>query len=205
MGGVSKIIMKLMLAYMKEPTDNRYSCYNTGSVEMEVGEFLYGLVRMIKPTAILETGTYKGVSTALMAMALQENGAGKITTLEFIPELWKEANSMFDIYHLRDWIDSVIVDAKDYPVTPNKYDFIFLDTEPQTRFAEFLKFWSSLKPGGFIAIHDLNPHMGQTGQTVNDMLDWPFGTMPDEMKKILKNECQNFHFETPRGLYLGQN
>jgi hypothetical protein len=89
--------------------------------------------------------------------------------------------------------------------TDNQFDFIFLDTEPHLRFNEFLKFWPNLKPGGFIGIHDLHPHMGQTGQTLNGVENWPFGTLPEEIKELMKTkQLSNFHFRTPRGFYLGQ-
>ncbi len=196
--------MKLNLNILPEPTDSRYSIYNTGSVEMEVGEFLYGFIRMIKPEAILETGTYKGVSAALMGLALKENGFGKLTTVEYEPSHYRDATSMFSALGLDKFITALYQDANTLQTTDNKFDFIFLDTEPHLRFGEFLRFWHSLKPGGFIGIHDLGAHMGQTGNVVNDMKDWPFGTMPDEMKKIYREECENIHFNTPRGLYLAQ-
>jgi predicted O-methyltransferase YrrM len=195
--------MKLNLPTIPEPTNAEFTMYNTGSVDVEEGEFLYALVKMIKPMAILETGTYKGVSTSCMATALKENGKGKITTLEYEPIHYKEADALFDILGLSSQIDSVLISSLDYK-TDLQYDFIFLDTEPNIRFGEFIKYWPNLKPGGFIGIHDLNAHMGQTGQVVNEMMDWPFGTMPDEMKRILREECQSFHFPTPRGFFLGQ-
>jgi len=196
--------MKLLLPIYPEPSNPAYSMYNTGGVEVEVGEFLYGLVRMIKPEAILETGTHKGISASYMATALKENGKGKITTLEFEPQHWEIANNMFQIMGLQSWIISSLQDASTYPVKENEFDFIFLDTEPHLRFAEFLRYWPALKPGGFVGIHDLGPGMGQSGQTVNGVFNWPFGTLPEEMKRILKEEIQSFHFKTPRGLYLGQ-
>ena len=193
--------MKLNIPIISEPTNVEYSCYNTGSVCVEEAEFLYGLVKMIKPLEILETGTYKGVSSAYMAQALKENRKGRLTTLEYEPTHFNEANDLFNILGLK--VNSLLISSLEFK-TEVQYDFIFLDTEPNIRFAEFIKFWPSLKPGGFIGIHDLGPHMGQTGQVVNDMMDWPFGTMPVEMQHLLRESCQSFHFETPRGFYLGQ-
>jgi predicted O-methyltransferase YrrM len=102
-------------------------------------------------------------------------------------------------------VNPVLQDAGTVLAAFNQYDFLFLDTEPHTRFNELLRFWSGLKPGGFVAIHDLSPHMSQTGQTVNGMVNWPFGEMPSEMKELMRTrQLSNFHFNTPRGLYLGQ-
>jgi predicted O-methyltransferase YrrM len=196
--------MKLNMTTMPEPSDARYTCYNTGGVEVEVGEFLYGFVRMIKPDAILETGTHQGISAASMALALRDNGFGKITTVEYEPIHFNAANDLFSILGIRDQVNSVLKDVLTLEVVDNQYDFIFLDTEPQLRFNEFCRFWHGLKPGGFLAIHDLAPHMGQTGETVNGMLNWPFGTMPEPMKEVLKKEAQSLHFKTPRGLFICQ-
>lgn len=197
--------MKLNLNTIPEPTDSRYSCYNTGGVEVEVGEFLHGLVRMIKPEAILETGTHKGIAASYMATALKENGFGKLTTIEYEPVHYNDAKTLFEITGLEPWIHQILKDSKDIEVATNQYDFIFLDTEPHLRFDELVRFWHGLKPGGFVGIHDLGEGMGQTGQTVNGIMDWPFGTMPDSMKElILEGELRCFHFNTPRGLFLGQ-
>ncbi|MCR4290483.1 MAG: class I SAM-dependent methyltransferase [Candidatus Scalindua sp.] len=196
--------MKLPLPTIPEPTNAEYSCFNTGSVEVEVADFLYGFIRMIKPTAILETGTHKGISAIYMAEALKDNNKGKITTVEYEPTHYHEAVALFHVLHLSDWINPILQDVNTLQVADNQYDFIFLDTEPHLRFGEFCRFWHGLKPGGFIGIHDLSEGMGQTGKEVNGMMDWPFGTMPTEMRSILRNEVQSFHFNTPRGFFLGQ-
>jgi len=197
--------MKLPLTTQPEPTNSEYSCYNTGGVEVEVGEFLYGLVRMIKPEAVLETGTHKGISAAYIASALKENSKGRLTTIEYEAVHWRDANQLFTQLGLKDWINSLCQPVDTFPVKNHQFDFIFLDTEPHLRFSELLKFWPSLKPGGLIGIHDLNANMGQTGTEVNNMMDWPFGTLPEEIKEFMKTkQLTSFHFRTPRGFYLGQ-
>ncbi len=197
--------MKLNLKTYPEPTNSNYSMYNTGGVEVEVGEFLHGLVRMIKPEAILETGTHKGISTAYMASALKENGNGKITTVEYEFLHWKEANKMFTELGFGDWINSLCQDVNTLEIANNQFDLIFLDTEPHLRFSEFLRFWHGLRPGGLIGIHDLNSNMGQTGVEINKVMNWPFGTLPEEIKELMRTrQLSNFHFRTPRGFYLGQ-
>ena len=195
--------MKLDIPTIPEPSNQEYTCYNTGSVEVEVAEFLYGFVRMIKPTAILETGTHKGISAAAMGLALKENNKGVITTVEYEPTHYNDAKTLFSAYGIDPWVNPLLADVNTLSVNPDTYDFIFLDTEPHLRFSEFIRFWPSLKAGGFIGIHDLGSGMGQTGQEVNGMKDWPFGTMPEEMKKLLR-ESQSFHFRTPRGLFIAQ-
>ena len=188
-----------------EPTDARYSMFNTGGVECEVGEFLYGLVRMLKPDHVLETGTHRGVGASYIGSALKDNGGGELLTMEFIKELWDEAQLAIDKQKLGDYVTCALGDVADFHPDKNTYDIIFLDTEPHLRFHELLQFWDSLKPGGLVIIHDLSPGMGQTGVEVNGMMDWPFGTLPDEIKQLIKtHQLQSFHFSTPRGIYIGQ-
>lgn len=195
--------MKLALPTMPEATNPEYSCVNTGGVETEVGQFLYGLVRLTKPLRILETGTHKGISASYMATALKENGKGSLTTIEFDPGNCNESLALFTALMLNPYVQVMQMDAATYPVTPDEFDIIFLDTEPHLRFAEFVRYFPALKPGGFIGIHDLGPHLGQNGLTVNGLLNWPFGPLPAEMKEMLK-QVQSFHFPSPRGFYLGQ-
>ena len=40
----------------KRSTD--YQAYNSGGVEVEVGELLYSFVRVLKPKRVFETGTH---------------------------------------------------------------------------------------------------------------------------------------------------
>ena len=60
-----------------------YKMFNDGSTELEVGEFLYGLIQIMKPEWVLETGTYKGVSSSYMASSLKDNGHGHLDTMEY--------------------------------------------------------------------------------------------------------------------------
>jgi predicted O-methyltransferase YrrM len=52
------------------------------SSELETQEFLYGLVRVLKPMVSVETGCYRGEATLAMATALSENGLGKLYTCD---------------------------------------------------------------------------------------------------------------------------
>ena len=195
--------LKQTLKTFDEPSDSRYKMFNDGGVEVEVGEFLYSLVRMIKPTVILETGTHHGISAAYMGMALRDNAtSGLLTTLEFLPENYKIANDLFALLELKGgYVNSILVDAADYR-TSTQLDLVFLDTEPQTRFAELLKFYDNVKPGGFILIHDLHPHLHQIPNEEHGFA-WPYGKLPSEIINLVKQDLLRVvHFRTPRGLTM---
>lgn len=197
------IIERTGLEKKPEPNDwtrKDYSMFNTSGVEIEVGEFLYGLVRMIKPDYILETGTGTGISAAYMGLALKENNRGMLWTLEFNEDLVKEARAFFAKLEVQNFISHCYLKVDDFKPEPEwQFDIVFLDTEPNLRFGEFLKFWKNLKPGGIIIIHDLPHHMGQEGTFR------PFGEVPEQINNLIRTgELQSLHFQPTRGLYMGQ-
>ncbi len=189
-----------------EPSDKTYLCFNTGGVEVEVGEFLYGLVRMIKPALVLETGTHKGISAAYMAAAMQENtkqgGIGKLFTIEFLEPNYLESKELFEKMGVASYVKQILIDAMKYEHNGANFDLIFLDTEPQTRFAELEKFYPLLNDGGFIMIHDLHPHMHQIENEEHGFA-WPYGRIPQGMAELVTGgKLIPFHFRTPRGFTL---
>lgn len=205
---VSKQLEKLsdgLLKIVPEVGDNtgKYSMFNDGGVECEVGEFLYGLVRMMKPAHILETGTHKGVGAAYMGTALKANGFGGLTTLEFLPHFVIEAKELIRRLNLDMQVQVVQADAGTYEVDHRvELDILFLDTEPQTRFAELLRYYDKVKPGGIIMIHDLHPHMHQIENEEHGFA-WPYGPIPEEMRETIhEGNLVKVHFRTPRGFTM---
>lgn len=194
-----------ILSMEPEPSNPAYSMFNTGGVEVEVGEFLYGLVRIVKPDRILETGTHWGISATFMGLALKENQKGNLTTIDFLEGNSRTAQRLFNTLGLSDYIEVVTSHVEKWSPGDTQYDIILLDTEPQTRFTELIRFWPNLKPGGIVIIHDLHIHMGQVGATFHNMLNWPFGVLPREIKELIKSHAlQSLHIRTPRGFYLAQ-
>ena len=74
-----------------------------------------------------------------------------------------------------------------------------MDTEPQIRFQELVKFYYHLAPGGYLGIHDLHEHMSQ--QDSEHGYGWPYGRLPREIIQwVQDDELRVFHFPTPRGI-----
>lgn len=185
-----------------DPLSDGFSSYNDAGLEVETGEFLYAILRLLKPRHVLETGTHVGVGAAYMGQALTDNNKGHLDTLEFLPELAKRAQERMRQLQLDIQVTVHLTDAAKFE-PEYKYDFILLDTEPQTRFAEFIKYYPCLEDGGFIFIHDL--HRGMCQGNINPdwpkMKSWPFGDIPDTIREwVQKGELRPFHFTTPRGL-----
>lgn len=192
------------------PDDPGYSSFNDAGIEVETGEFLYAFVRMLKPDHVLETGTHWGIGSSYMGMALKDNHKGDLDTIEYLPEIYEKALMRFIKLGLDARqpgggpVNSHKGDAKDFvPSVGVRYKLILLDTEPQTRFAELIKFFPYLEEGGFLFIHDLHQNMGQGGINTDhpDEPNWPYGDIPVEMRELITSgKLRPFHFETPRGL-----
>ena len=185
-------------------TATDWTAFTSGGVECEVGAFLYALVKIMKPTNILETGTYTGISSSYMAYAMKENNKGNLITFEVNRSYHREANKRWKDLKLSDYIDSRLQPSLDY--TPDReFDLVLLDSEPNLRFDEFDKVIDNVVDGGLIIIHDLHPDLGQSGETHHGVLNWPYGVLSDRMVSMLKNhEMQTFNFFTPRGITLFQ-
>lgn len=188
-----------------EPGKSGYTSFNDAGVETETGEFLYAMVRILKPARVLETGTHIGVGAAYMGQALKDNHYGFLETIEFLPEIQARAQKRMVDLQLTAFVQTILCDvAKFEPSAP--YKLILLDTEPQTRFAELIKFMPWLEPGGFVFIHDLHRHMHQLAALENHpdhpgQPFWPYGPLPEAVKNLVRNdELRPFHFGTPRGL-----
>lgn len=180
-------------------TTSQFDAFNDAGVECETGEFLYSLVRLLKPDKVLETGTHIGVGAMYMGYGLRHNGRGKLTTLEFNGEFYDKAVKHIKNCGLTNYVDTILGDVTKFQPT-DKYDLIFLDTEPNLRFDEFERFHRSLNPGGFIFIHDLHRHMSQHDNPEHGF-GWPYGELSEYFKDRVKTgQYRPFHFSTPRGL-----
>jgi len=178
--------------------EGQWKNFNSGGVEIEVGELLYGLVRIIKPEAILETGTHQCIGAAYMGMALKENGKGKLLTLEFMWEYVAMAKKRIETLGLKDVVMCLQQDSRTFK-TDVMFDLILLDTEPQYRFGELAALFGNLKPGGFMFIHDLHNDMNQH-ECPGLEYGWPFFKIPDAMEKLVTDgKLVPWHFPTHRG------
>ncbi len=180
-------------------TQSNYSAFNDAGVECETGEFLYGMVRLLKPQNILETGTHWGIGASYMGMACKDNGLGHVDTYEFLSEIHQVAKRRIERLELTGEVSTHLQDVG--TLTPaHQYQLMFLDTEPQTRFGELVRFFDYLAEGGFVFIHDLHRHMHQI-HTEGHEFAWPYGKIPFPMQQwVQSGQLRPFHFSTPRGL-----
>lgn len=182
-----------------------FKMFNTGGVEVEVGEFLYALTRIVRPNRILETGTHFGISDLYFALALKANGLGHITTVEFNPPFYLMAQALFEHLELDALIELVRSRVERYDPGDKQFDIVLLDTEPSTRFDELVKFFPNVAPGGFIIIHDLHPHLGLTHDENGELQAGSFGDFREKFGILIKDHSlQTVTFPSPRGLTMFQ-
>lgn len=198
---------KGIIEELPEVTNSSYTAADDGGIECETGEFLYGLVRLLKPKAIFESGTYTGISSMYMAQALKDNNIpnSEIVTCEIDNHHKIRAERLWQQVGVSQYIVCKLVPSLGLsPIA--EFDLLFLDSEPQIRFAEVIKMFPYLKEGGYILIHDLFGHLGQGGPINPDhpeIPNWPFGTISEEIKTWLKEDkLRVISLPAPRGLVL---
>ncbi|MBI9088415.1 MAG: class I SAM-dependent methyltransferase [Desulfobacterium sp.] len=124
------------------------------SIELEVGKVWHTLIKLLKPTSILETGVHKGYSTCCMASALYElktNGHIWCIDPQVLPHLWENT----ELDQLVTWIpkfsNETFEDVKNI-----NFDLLVLDSnhDYNTAIWELTTFEPLLKKGGYIFMHD---------------------------------------------------
>lgn len=113
------------------------------------GQILKMICRMIRPTRILEIGTFTGYSCICMAQTLPHDGF--IDTIDIDDEMEPFAQSFFNRSGLAHKIKMHLGDAIDIMPTLNKqYDLIFIDGDKR----QYPKYYElareMVRPDGFI-------------------------------------------------------
>lgn len=162
-------------------------------ISLEEGEFLYGLVRIVRPQRLLETGTNVGISASYIALALRDASFGHLTTIEHEPTVAHVAKTKLEEMGLSPYVTVINSRVEEYS-PEQKLDFLFLDSELAIRFGELLRFFPHMNPGAIACIHDLWE------------LDFDqFGGVPNTLRELLKTgELRAMTFKTPHGFTVFQ-
>ena len=148
-----------LVKFPMDKVDNKIEfCYNHGPFSPGDSEYLYNLIRLFKPTEIIEVGC--GSSTLMALNALKEN---------------KETDSAYECEHIciepyeHAWLKECNVKVvrslvenvdKDLFRSLNKNDILFIDSSHIIRpqgdvLFEYLEILPILKPGVLVHIHDI--------------------------------------------------
>jgi predicted O-methyltransferase YrrM len=171
------------------PHPERWRMYDSMTAEAEVLEFLYTLVTTLKPSLVVETGSFLGVSTLWIAKALKANGFGRIISCEFDPVVFAKAKEKIGASGLAEWIELRNESSLEMQVE-GTIDLFFSDSDMPIREAEVKRFLPQIRPTGLILMHDASSHL----KVVRD------AAIKMETEGLLS--C--ILLPTPRGLVLAQ-
>jgi predicted O-methyltransferase YrrM len=121
------------------------------STELEMQDFLYGLVRYLKPELVFESGSCHGYGALALGMACKANQLGRVVSAETEPYYVEFARNTVahlpgvEIRHAR---------SEDCPELW-KADFIFSDSANDARIREF----AAAKPGCVYVVHDVSDEL----------------------------------------------
>lgn len=119
---------------------------------------LHKVVRAYRPQVCAEVGTWKGGgSTFITALALRQNGAGRLHTWETDASLHETARAAYD-RHLPELAAHVSFHRSDYqegPVLPDVNCLMLDGPEDAQSTLEQLRFFESkMRPGSALLVHD---------------------------------------------------
>lgn len=118
------------------------------------GRVLSMLAQLLKPTAILEIGTYTGYSALCLAEGLTPDG--KLITIDVNEELAPRVRGYFEASAYAQQIDYRIGNAAQLiPTLQYTFDLIFIDADKQQYPLYYEQALEKLKPGGFILIDNV--------------------------------------------------
>lgn len=140
------------------PYPERWSMFDSMTAEVEVLEFLRTVVTTIKPTLVVETGSFVGLSTLWLAEGLKHNGFGKVISCEFDPVIFAKARDRVDASGLAPWIDLRNDSSLEMEVE-GTIDLFYSDSDMPVREQEVRRFLPQINPYGLILMHDASSHL----------------------------------------------
>ncbi|MBL7850126.1 MAG: O-methyltransferase [Cyclobacteriaceae bacterium] len=113
------------------------------------GRFLAMISTMIRPTSILEIGTYTGYSALCLAEGLDPKG--KLITIDINDELETRVRGYFSQSEKAHQLDYRIGDAREIlPALPGPFDLVFIDADKENYSLYFDLVIDKVPSGGFL-------------------------------------------------------
>lgn len=164
------------------------------------GKLLQFLVYMLKPSNILELGTYTGYSAISMAMALPENAV--LHSIEINDELESFIRKYINKAGLEHKIILHIGNALNIvPKMEQKFDFIFIDADKRLYPQYYDLVFPKLKVGGFMLAD--NVLWGEKViQTLKQNDEYTKGILQFNQKVLSDNRTENFILPVRDGISI---
>jgi predicted O-methyltransferase YrrM len=135
------------------PNPGQWKMVDSQTTELEVLDFLKVLVTTIKPSLILETGTFLGYGTIKLAEGVKANGFGRVITVEYDPVIYAKARERIEAAGLSDWVECRNESSLETQID-GTIDFYFSDSALAIREQEIRRLLPQVGKHGLIAIHD---------------------------------------------------
>ncbi len=117
----------------------------------EKAQRLAELIRQAKPGAVVECGTAVGYASLWIARELKAAGRGKLTTIEIVPSLAREAEANIRKAGLADYVTVRVGDARELvKELKGPIDLVFLDCLPPNYYACFIGLEDKLEDGAIV-------------------------------------------------------
>lgn len=139
------------------PRPELWRMLDSQTTEVEVLDFLKTLVTTVKPSLVVETGTFLGHGTIKIAEGLKANGFGRVITIEFDAAIHARAVERFAASGLSPWIESRLESSLDSNI-PGTIDLLYSDSHMANREAEIRRLLPQLDPRGLLVVHDASSH-----------------------------------------------
>lgn len=146
--------------------EGEFRAWDDMGVEAEVAEFLYALVRVLKPRVVVESGTGRGYASFAIAAALDANGAGVLHTFEPSRSFQDEARGRLEGLPV-EFHDGLACEGWDGPA-----DLVFVDSWGAVRAADLARWVPS---GLRLVVHDAHEHRALLPADQGLVIDTPRG------------------------------
>jgi predicted O-methyltransferase YrrM len=135
------------------PFPQRWSMIDGNTAEIETLEFLYSIVRLLKPGLVIETGAWHGYSAVALGKALRQNGFGRAISFEMDSEASEIARRRVREEDLSSLVEVSNASPLESRID-DQIDMLVLDSELTLRAPQFEYFRSQLRPGAIVIFHD---------------------------------------------------
>jgi predicted O-methyltransferase YrrM len=161
--------------------------YNTGSTEMEVLNWLYSTILLLKPQNIVETGAADGLGTIALASACQANGFGRVHSIEIDTDVCARAKLLLQKAGLEQWVEYHCEDSQAFlRQTKVQFDLGFFDSLCEIRAQECMVCMERGILRGPAIFHDTSPYRTKT------LKKDPGEPMHSEYRKMLRKVADQY-------------
>lgn len=154
--------------------EGKYLAYDEHTAEVEVQEWLYGWVRLVKPKLVVETGSYHGHTARKIGEALAENGEGVLHTCEIdmarVGRSYLRVSGLPVKVHYKSSVEMI----KGLP--DRSVEIAFLDCGDRVGAARLLM--TKLSPVAWVFLHDTEKHHREDIVEIQAVTNWPKVVLP---------------------------